>query len=67
MAKAKVSSNTIASMRDEDMKWRVESDLRTMLESEAIEKDPKRLAAVQKLAKEKMMDMAAVATESAKD
>lgn len=67
MATKKASANTISSPKGEMDNWRVESDLRTMLESEAIEKDPKRLAAVQKLAKTKMMDMAKVATESAED
>lgn len=47
--------------------WQVESDLRTMMESEAIEKDPKRLKAVQALAKKKMLDMASLASESADD
>jgi len=47
--------------------WQVESDLRTMMESEAIEKDPKRLAAVQALAKKKMLDMASIASEGKDD
>jgi len=47
--------------------WRVESDLNTMMEAEAIENDPKRLAAVQALAKKKMLDMAALAKESKDD
>lgn len=45
--------------------WRVESDLNTLLEAEKIEKDPKRMAAVSKLAKAKMLSMASVAQEGA--
>ena len=58
--------NTIAVSKAPD-DWQVESDLRTMMESEMIEKDPKRLAAVQALAKKKMMDMAAIAVEKSED
>lgn len=43
--------------------WRVESDLNTLIEAEKIENDPKRMAKVQALAKQRMLDMAAVATE----
>lgn len=43
--------------------WRVESDLNTMIECEKIEKDPKRLAKVRALAKQKMLDVARVAAE----
>lgn len=63
MAKS-ASTKSLASPPDD---WQVESDLRTMMESEAIEKDPKRLAAVQALAKKKMMDMASIASESKTD
>ena len=47
--------------------WQVESDLRTMLEAEKIEKDPKRLAKVQALAKQQMLANASIASESAAD
>jgi hypothetical protein len=60
-------ANVISSPKAEEDRWRAESDLRTMLDAEEIEKDPKRLAAVQKLAKEKMMTMAGIATEGADD
>jgi len=60
MAKAK--GNTIASIRGED-DWQAESDLRTMIECEKIEADPKRLAKVKAMAKARMMDMASIATE----
>lgn len=58
--------NAIASIKAED-DWQTESDLRTLIECEKIEKDPKRLAKVQALAKQRMMDMAAVATEGKTD
>lgn len=58
--------NAIASIKAED-DWQTESDLRTMIDCEKIEKDPKRLAKVQALAKQRMMDMAAVATEGKTD
>lgn len=60
----KVSSNTIAA---QEAKWRAERDLETLMECERIEKDPKRLAAAQKLAKERLMDLAGVASEGPKD
>lgn len=46
----------------EDMDWKVEQDLRTLMECEAIEADPKRMKAVRELAKKKMMEIAAVAS-----
>lgn len=46
-----------------DEEWRVEQDLRTLVEAEAIEKDPKRFAKVQALAKKRMMEVAAIAAE----
>lgn len=46
-----------------DDDWRTESDLNTLIECEKIEKDPKRLAKVQALAKKRMLDMASVAAE----
>lgn len=59
---AKKSSNAIAMTKAED-DWQVESDLRTMIECEKIEADPKRLAKVQALAKKRMMEVAAIASE----
>ena len=55
------------SMASAPTDWETENDLRTMCESEAIEKDPKRLAKVQALAKKKMLDMAAIAAEGKED
>jgi hypothetical protein len=54
--------NAIAATKMED-DWKTESDLRTMIEYEAICKDPKRMAKVQALAKSRMMEMASIATE----
>lgn len=61
-----MAKNAIASIKGED-DWQVEADLRTLIECEKIEKDPKRLAKVQALAKQRMMDMAAVASEGPAD
>lgn len=55
-------SNTVGLSAAED-DWRAESDLRTLMEAEAIEKDPKRMKAVQALAKKKLLDLASVAAE----
>jgi hypothetical protein len=52
-------------MRKEQERWRVERDLETMIECEKIEKDPKRLAAVQKLAKERLLMLGGIASEGA--
>lgn len=60
MAK-KSSANTIAIKSDEE--WRVESDLRTLMEAEQIKADPKRLAKAQAMAKKKMMEVAKVASD----
>lgn len=46
----------------EDMDWKTESDLRTLMECKAIEADPKRMKAVRELAKKKMLEIAAVAS-----
>lgn len=59
---AKKSAKSISITSDEE--WRVERDLRTMIEAEVIEGDPKRLAKVRALAKKRMMEVAKVASES---
>lgn len=56
----KKSSSNVS--RSED--WHVETDLRTMVEADKIEKDPKRMAKVRALAKERMMEIAAIASET---
>lgn len=38
-------------------KWRAESDMRTVVEAQAIQKDPKRMADVRRAAKEKSAEM----------
>jgi hypothetical protein len=50
---AKKSKADVA-MAAEEMKWRTESDLRTLTEAAEIRKDPKRMKAVRALAKEKI-------------
>ena len=59
MAKKRV--NLVTSVAETD--WRTESELSTLMEAEKIEKDPKRLAAAQKLAKYKLLPLAAIASE----
>jgi len=56
-------STTQASQDD----WKTESDLRTLTEAEAIERDPKRLAKAQALAKKKLLELAAIAAEGPND
>lgn len=56
-------SSAIGSSSSDD--WRVEGDLNTLLDAEKIEKDPKRMAKVRALAKQKMLAVAAIAAESA--
>jgi hypothetical protein len=54
-------SSAIALASDND--WRTESDLSTLLEAKKIEADPKRMAKVRALAKQKMLDVASVAAD----
>ena len=63
VAKSMKTKVVVSSIKD-DERWRVESDLNTLIEAEKIEADPKRWAKVQALAKEKMMDVAKIASES---
>jgi len=44
--------------------WRVESDLRTLMEAEAIKADSKRYEKAKELAKKNLMKMASVAGDS---
>jgi hypothetical protein len=44
--------------------WECEEDLRTLVRAKEIEKDPKRYKAAQELAKKKMMEVAAVASDT---
>ncbi len=49
--------NRAVSISADEKKWRVESDLRTLVEADEIRKDPKRLAAAKALAKEKTTEL----------
>ena len=60
----KTKTNRTIAISD-DNRWRVESDLSSLMEAEKIKADPKRLAAAQALAKEKMMAAAKVAAKDA--
>lgn len=60
----KASAIAIRSSQDD---WEAEADLRTMLECEKIERDPRRMAAMQKLAKARLLDLASIASESTND
>lgn len=46
-----------------DADWQAESDMRTLMQAEEIEKDPKRLAAAKKKAKEKLAELQKVLGE----
>lgn len=67
MATKRKASSNLVSMRSGEDDWQVESDLRTLMECEKIEKDPKRMAKVRALAKKKLMEVAAIAAESGTD
>lgn len=58
-----MKKNSAAAVLKDDEKWRVESDLRTMIEAEAIKNDAKRFAKVQALAKERMTEVSKVASK----
>lgn len=58
-----MKKNSAAAVLKDDEKWRVESDLRTMIEAEAIKNDVKRFAKMQALAKERMTEVAKVASK----
>lgn len=58
---ANKTKNLGAVAADDD--WQVDDDLRTLMRAEEIEKDPKRMAAVRAMAKKKLLDLAAVASE----
>lgn len=55
-----MAKGSIAVTMDKD--WQADADLRTLLEAEEIRENPKRLAAAKAAAKEKLVDMAKVAT-----
>lgn len=47
-----------------DEEWRVESDMRTLMEAKEIQQDPKRMAKVKTLARKKLETVATVLSES---
>jgi hypothetical protein len=47
-----------------DEEWAAENDLRTLLEAEKIEKDPKRFKAAKEMAKQKLLMLASVASDT---
>lgn len=52
----------------EDEEWRVDRDLRTLMDAEKIRRDPKRMAKAKAMAKERMLEAATVASaESTED
>jgi hypothetical protein len=61
---AKKSKGSIAGISPfSESKWQVEDDLRTLQRAIEIKRDPKRLKAAKELAKEKLTEMASVASE----
>lgn len=58
-----MKKNSAAAVIKDDEKWRVENDLRTLIEAESIKNDPKRYAKAQTLAKERMTEVAKVAAK----
>lgn len=58
--KATQAKTAAAVMQDSEMKWRAESDLRTLMDCEEIRADPKRLKAALAVAEEKQKALAEV-------
>lgn len=50
-------------IKKQEEEWRVEDDMRTLLRAAKIKKDKKRMAAVAKMAKAKLTEMASLAKE----
>lgn len=61
MAK-KTQNSKVAAMPMDD--WQTEDDLRTLCRAEEIKKDSKRMSKCKALAKKKMMEVAAIASET---
>lgn len=57
---ARKSSPVAVNVKEED-RWRVENDMRVLIDAEAIKADPKRLAKVQAMAREKVVEVAKIA------
>ena len=62
-----MAKGNMLAMRKEEDDWQTQRDLETLMECERIEKDPKRLAKAQALAKKRLLDLAAVASEGSDD
>lgn len=60
MATKKASAPAAVGVYD-DAKWRAEDDMRTLARAEEVKRDPKRLAAAKKMAREKLAELQAVA------
>jgi len=58
-----MAPSTVKSRSAEEAEWKAECDLRSLMEAEKIEKDPKRMKAAQAMAKKKMLEVAAIASE----
>lgn len=56
-------SNALTSIKP-DEEWQVEDDMRVLMQCQKIEKDPKRMAKVRALAKQRLEDMAGVIAET---
>ena len=54
-----MGKKSLDAIADDD--WRADSDLRTLMEAETIEKDPKRMKAAQALARKRLLDLAGIA------
>lgn len=54
-------ASTIKSSKDQEMEWRTESDMRTLMEAEEIKRDPVRLKRAAAMAKDKVVELASVA------
>lgn len=66
MAANKNAPSAAVSISDSEAKWRAEDDMRALARAEEVKRDPKRLAAAKKMAKEKLAEMQAVASMPAK-
>jgi hypothetical protein len=55
------SNKTASAMSAQESDWRAEDDMRTLVRAEEIKRDPKRLAAAKKKAKDALAQMQSVA------
>lgn len=59
----KTDPNTPPPPLEDDSNWRVEQDLRTLVEAMKINKDPKRLEAAKKLAAQRQKELQSIGAE----